>query len=47
MKIENQTPYSYSLGLDLSLHRMPQRLSRYKKYHIAGTKIYDNIPLGA
>jgi hypothetical protein len=26
-------------------HRMPQRLSRYKKYHIAGTKIYDNIPL--
>jgi hypothetical protein len=28
-------------------HRMPERLSSYKKYHIAETKIYDNIPLGA
>ena len=31
----------------LTQHRMPRRLSRYKKYRIAGTKIYDNIPLGA
>jgi hypothetical protein len=31
----------------ISKHRMPERLSGYKKYHIAGTKIYDNIRLGA
>jgi hypothetical protein len=29
----------------LFIHRMPERSSRYKKYHIAGTKIYDNIHL--
>jgi hypothetical protein len=33
--------------MKLFKHRMPERLSKYKKYHIAGTKIYDNILLGA
>jgi hypothetical protein len=36
-----------TIRIKLSRHGMPRRLSRYKKYPIAGTKIYDIIPSGA
>jgi hypothetical protein len=36
-----------SKEVHLITHGMTLRLSSYKKYHIAGTKIYDNIPLDA
>jgi hypothetical protein len=47
IKMPNLSIKHDGLQFFLSFQRMPERLSRYKKYHIAGTKIYDNMPLGA
>jgi hypothetical protein len=44
-EIKRECLRKYKEGI--TCHGMPQRLSSYKKFHIAGTKIYDNISLGA